>query len=176
MNKLNAKQLRISEPKPEELKVIKRNPIYLILDRITDTYNIGSLFRLADAIGAKRMYLCGDMEYPPSSRIHKAAVGTEVWVPWEKETSTLNLVKKLKSKGIQIIAVEQDPRSISYSLLPNTLQLPCALIVGNETKGIQKEVLDKADLIVELPMFGINKSFNTWGSAAVIAYKVLESI
>ena len=176
MDKLNAKQLRISTPTKEELKAIKRNPIYLILDRITDTYNIGSLFRLADAIGVKKMYLCGDMEYPPSTRIHRAAVGTEAWVPWKKETSTLNLVKKLKSKGVQIIAVEQDPRSIAYSLLPNTLQLPCALIIGNETEGIHKEVLDQADIIVELPMFGINKSFNTWGSAAVMCYKVLENL
>lgn len=176
MDKLNAKQLRKSEPTKEELKAIKRNPIYLILDRITDTYNIGSLFRLADAVGVKKMYLCGDMEYPPSTRIHRAAVGTEAWVPWKKESSTLNLVKKLKSKGVQIIAVEQDPRSIAYSLLPNALHLPCAIIIGNETEGIQEEVLIEADLIAELPMFGINKSFNTWGSAAVIAYKILEEI
>jgi tRNA G18 (ribose-2'-O)-methylase SpoU len=176
VNKLNSKQLRKSNPAIEELKIIKRNPIYLILDRIIDTYNIGSLFRLGDAIACEKMYLCGDMEYPPSSRIHKAAVGTEAWVPWEKKESTLDTVLLLKKKGVQIIAVEQDSRSIAYSLLPSALKLPCALIVGNETEGIEKKVLDEADVIVELPMFGINKSFNTWGSAAVIAYKVLESL
>lgn len=193
MNKLNSKQLRNSQPSEIDLKLIKRNPIYLVLDRIIDTYNIGSLFRLADAIAAEKMYLCGDMEYPPSSRIHKAAVGTEAWVPWEKRDSTLEVVRELKEKslpagrqGIQIIAVEQDPRSISYSLLnsrsaklgllPDASRLPCAIIVGNETEGIERKVLDEADIIVELPMFGINKSFNTWGSAAVIAYKVLEKL
>ena len=176
MNKLNSKQLRKSDPSEKELSAIKRNSIYLVLDRIIDTYNIGSLFRLGDAIACEKMYLCGNMEYPPSSRIHKAAVGTEAWVPWEKTESTLGTIKILKKDGIQIIAVEQSPKSIHYSLLTNHLQLPVALVVGNETEGIEKEVLDEADLIVELPMFGINKSFNTWGAAAVIAYKVLEKL
>src|SRR4030042_5304202 len=96
MTKLNSKQLRVSNPSEEELKKIKRNPIYLVLDNIIDTYNIGSLFRLADAIAAEKMYLCEEMEYPPSSRIHKAAVGTEAWVPWIKSNSTIETVKDLK--------------------------------------------------------------------------------
>jgi len=174
MNKLNARQLRKSNPTNNDLKKIKRNPIYLVLDRIIDTYNIGSLFRLADAISAEKVYLCGDMEYPPSTRIHKAAVGTETCTPWEKTDSTLETIKELKKKGIQIIAVEQDPRSISYKdLKPN---FPCAIIVGNETGGMEKEVLDAVDIIVELPMYGINKSFNVWGSGAIIAYKAIESL
>ena len=176
MLKLNARQLRKSKPSKKELAKIKRNPIYLVLDRIIDTYNTGSLFRLADAIAAKKMYLCGEMEYPPSSRIHKAAVGTEAWVPWEKTGSTLATVKKLKRKGVQIIAVEQHPQATSYKLLATKIKFPCAIVVGNETEGVGKEVLKKADIIVELPMFGINKSFNVWGSAAVVAYKVLESL
>ena len=174
MVKLNAHQLRTSEPSKKEVAKIKRNPIYLVLDRIIDTYNTGSLFRLADAIAVEKMYLCGRMEYPPLSRIHKAAVGTENWVPWEKKKSTLSAVKELKKKGVQIIVVEQDSRSVSYKdIKPD---LPVAIVVGNETGGIKKEILDEADIIVELPMFGINKSFNVWGSAAVISYKVIESI
>ena len=71
MVKLNAQQLRKSEPNKKEVEGIKRNPIYFILDRIIDTYNTGSLFRLADAVAVEKMYLCGEMEYPPLSRIHK---------------------------------------------------------------------------------------------------------
>jgi 23S rRNA (guanosine2251-2'-O)-methyltransferase len=176
MTKLNSKQLRISNPSEEELKTIKRNPIYLVLDNIIDTYNIGSLFRLADAIAAEKMYLCEETEYPPSSRIHKAAVGTEAWVPWIKSDSTFETVKNLKSNNVQVIAVEQGSKAISYKTLNNNIKFPCAIVVGNETGGISKEVLATADIIVELPMYGINKSFNVWGSAAVIAYKVLESL
>ncbi len=176
MTKLNAGQLRKSNPKEKDVMSVNRNPIYLILDRTIDTYNIGSLFRLADAVAAEKVYLCGDMEYPPSSKIHKAAVGTENWVPWVRYNSTSDAVKDLKKEGVQIIALEQSPKSINYSLLPGALRLPCAVIAGNETYGIEKEVLDLADIIVELPMYGVNKSFNVWGSTAVVCYKILEEL
>ena len=176
MFKLGAKDLRHTLPTPENFKTIKRNPIYLVLDNVIDTYNIGSLFRLADAIAAEKVYICGDTEYPPSSRIHKAAVGTEEWVPWEKVDSAVSIVKKLKSEGVQILAVEQDLRAIPYSLLTTRIKFPIALVIGNETEGISQDVLDAADTITELPMFGVNKSFNVWGSAAIIAYKAIETL
>lgn len=153
-----------------------RNPIYLVLDRVIDTYNIGSLFRLGDAAGVTKMYLCGNMEYPPASRIHKAAVGTENWVPWEKRDTALEVVTELKNKGIQIVAVEQHPKAIHYSLLSAHAHFPLAIICGNETDGVSIEVLDKADVIVEIPMYGINHSFNVWGSTAIITYKILETL
>lgn len=176
MIKLGAGALRKTKPTKDNLKTIKRNPIYLVLDNVIDTYNIGSLFRLADAIGAEKVYICGDTEYPPSSRIHKAAVGTEEWVPWEKIDSTLALTLGLKAEGIQIVAVEQSPKSIPYSILATKVEFPCAIVVGNETDGVSKKVLEKADIVVELPMFGVNKSFNVWGSAAVVAYSILQSL
>ena len=176
MLKLGAKQLRKTPPGKGNLTVIKRNPIYLVLDQIIDTYNVGSLFRLGDAIACEKIYICGEMEYPPSSRIHKAAVGTEEWVPWEKATKVLQVLQVLKEQGVQIIAVEQHSRSVPYTLLPIRCTLPCAIVVGNETAGISKEVLNLADIIVELPMFGVNKSFNVWGSAAVVAYKIIEGL
>lgn len=167
-------ELRHTLPSPEELATIKRNPIYFVLDNVLDTYNIGSLFRLADAISIEKMYLCGQMEYPPSSRIHKAAVGTEQWVPWEKRESTVDVIKELQSKNVQIIAVEQDKRSIPYSKLNPTF--PVAIVVGHESFGVSQEVLDLADIIVELPMLGVNKSFNVWGSCAVIAYDIVKNL
>lgn len=172
MNKLNARQLRKSKPKKGQLKKLVKNPIYIVLDRVLDTYNIGSLFRLADAIGAEKLYICGESDYPPSTRIHKSAVGTEEWVAWEKRDTALEVVNELKEKGVQIISVEQDKRSISYSKLVPTL--PVAIVVGHESDGVSREVLDASDIIVELPQYGINKSFNVWGSAAVIAFKVTE--
>lgn len=176
MTKLNSKQLRVSNPSEEEVKKLKRNPIYLVLDEVIDTYNIGSLFRLADAVGVAKIFLCGKMDYPPSSRVHKAAVGTENWVPWIKYKSAIDAVKDLKKKGVQIISVEQHPQSTNYRELQHKLQFPCAILVGNESSGVRKEVLRSSDIIVELPMYGINRSFNVWGSAAVILYKILESL
>ena len=174
--KLGAKDLRKTKPTVKTFKTIKRNPIYLVLDRVIDTYNIGSLFRLSDAIAIEKMYICGDTEYPPNSRIHKAAVGTEEWVPWEKFEKTIDAIKSLKEKGVQIIAVEQSPDSISISDLPTNVHFPCAIVIGNETDGMDEDVLSLADVIVELPMFGVNKSLNVWGTAAVAAYKIIEAL
>jgi len=174
MKKLSAKKLRITKPTKKDLEKIKRNPIYFVLDEILDTYNVGSMFRLADAVSAEKIFLCGDMEYPPSIKINRAAIGTEEWVPWKHNDSTLKVVKKLKKRGIQIIAVEQHNSSIPYTKI--NPKFPVALVLGHETKGVRKEVLKQADIIAELPMKGINVSFNVWGSAAVVAYKLLESL
>jgi tRNA G18 (ribose-2'-O)-methylase SpoU len=122
------------------------------------------------------MYICGESEYPPNSRIHKAAVGTEEWVPWTKSNKTSEVVKELKKNGVQIIAVEQDKRGVSPTLMTTKVEFPCAIVIGNETEGISKEVLDLADVIVELPMFGVNKSLNVWGTAAIVAYRVIEAL
>src|SRR5258708_3331083 len=142
MTKYNSKELRKMEPVEQEIVELKRNPIYFVLDEVLDTYNIGSMFRLGDAVGVEKIYLCGNMEYPPSSRIHKSAVGTENWVPWEKVDSALKTIQRLRKEGIQIIAVEQDHRSIDYRKLNETnIQFPVAIVVGHESDGIKKEVL-----------------------------------
>lgn len=172
--KLNSKQLRVSEPTEDEIRNIKRNPIFFVLDNVLDTYNIGSLFRLADAVAAEKVYICGESEYPPNSRIHKAAVGTENWTPWEKANKAIEVIKRLKKERVWIISVEQSEKSISYKNLRPFF--PCAIVIGHETNGVSKEVLEESDIIVELPMCGINKSLNVWGSAAVVAYKLLESL
>ena len=174
MNKLDAKKLRLIQPSEEDVEKIKRNPIYFVLDEVLDTYNIGSMFRLADAVAAQKIFLCGDMEYPPSIKIHRAAIGTQKWTPWEKRDSALEVVKELKKMGVETIAVEQDKKSIPYSRVEP--KFPVALILGHETKGVSKKVLNEVDKIVELPMLGINKSFNVWGSAAVVSFKLLEFI
>lgn len=174
MKKLDAKRLRVSEPEPEELSKIKRNPIIFVLDEILDTFNIGSMFRLADAVAAKKIILCGGMESPPYHRIHKAAVGTEKWVPWTTASSALQAVRELRSSGVQTVAIEQSKNSIPYyDLKP---KFPIALVVGHETTGVKHEVLDAVDAIVELPMHGVNISFNVWGSAAVVTYNLLEKL
>lgn len=174
MQKLNAKKLRKVKPSKEKLGGIKRNPIYFVLSDVLDTYNIGSMFRLADAVGATKIYLCGETPKPPNLRIHKSAIGLENWVPWEKKETTIEVIRELKEKGVEIIAIEQSEKAIPYtSIKPH---FPIALILGHETTGISKDVLKEVDKIAEIQMHGVNISFNVWGSAAVVAYKLLESL
>ena len=82
MIKLGAAELRTTIPNPEELKKIKKNPICIILDNVMDTYNVGSIFRLADAVAAEKVILCGQTETPPHTRIKKASINTTEWVAW----------------------------------------------------------------------------------------------
>lgn len=172
MLKLNAKELRTTEADPDVAKAIRKNPITIILDNVLDTYNVGSIFRLADAVAAQKVILCGQTLTPPNSRIKKASINTTGWVNWEYEKNTIDAVKKLKKEGVRIIAVEQDARSIPFNQAK--YKFPLAIIVGNETTGVSPEILDMADMIVELPMWGINKSLNVMVSCGIILYEIMK--
>ena len=173
--KLNARQLRTTLPDPGARAAIAKNPITIILDNVLDTYNVGSIFRLADAVAAEKVILCGETLTPPNSRIKKASINTWGWVDWKYATSAKDALEKLKSQipMTKIIAVEQDARSKPFSEVQ--YDFPLAIVVGNETYGVSKEVLDIADLIVELPMGGINKSLNVMVSLGIVLYNIMEN-
>lgn len=172
--KLNAKQLRTSEVDPMVASSIKKNPITIIVDNVLDTYNIGSIFRLADAVAAEKVILCGDTLIPPNSRIKKASINTTGWVQWEYATTAKVAVEKCQmlNAKCKIVVVEQDKRSKPFYQVK--YDLPLAIVVGNETYGVSKEVLDMADVIVELPMWGINKSLNVMVSLGIVLYEIME--
>lgn len=174
--KLNAKQLRTSSPDPSFIQSIQRNPITIILDNVLDTYNVGSIFRLADAVAAEKVILCGQTLTPPNSRIKKASINTWEWVPWEYESSALEAITKLKTLNpkLSVVVVEQDERSKPFNQV--NYEFPIAIVVGNETYGVSKEVLDMADTIVELPMWGINTSLNVMVSCGIILYEVMKQV
>ncbi len=176
MNKLKPSQLRTSEPTEEQLKSIERQEIYIVLDDVLDTYNVGSIFRLADAVGAKKVYLCGRTETPPNSRIKKASINTWQWIQWEYVSSAAEAVSIVKGQvsNVTVVAVEQDSKSVPFEEFD--YKLPIALVVGNETDGISKEVLDLCDAIVELPMSGINTSLNVMVTLGIVLYKAIEKI
>lgn len=198
--KLNSKQLR--DLKPEEAKLVLRqaqdaaseqdrdtvrNPIFFIVENVYDTYNVGGLFRLADALNVAKIYLCGETEIPPNHKIVKASIGTYKIVPWEYKSSAAEAIAELRTqnsdvgknlktdnrKPITIIAVEQSGDSIDYRKA--SYEAPVALLVGNETSGVTEETLTLCDQIVEIPMWGINKSLNVIVSAAIVGYFVVGS-
>lgn len=175
--KLNAKELRdVPEDEvKEKLRTLKRRPIYFILENIYDTYNVGGLFRLADAIGVSKMYLCGEMEIPPNGRIKKASIGTYKVVPWEYKKTAKEAIEELRNSNsaIKVIAVEQDKNSKDYRTIQ--MEPPVCLLVGNETSGVTKETLQLCDEIAEIPMWGVNKSLNVIVSAAIVSYHIMKT-
>ncbi len=176
MLKLGAKELRTTIAQDIQRKTLKKNPIYIICDNILDTYNTGSIFRLADAVAATKVFLCGITETPPNTRIKKASINTTEWVEWEYVSSTVEAITnlKLKIKNLQVVAVEQSAKSIPFDKVDYAF--PIALIVSNETSGATQEVLDAADVIVEMPMWGVNKSLNVMVSLAIVVYQVVQKL
>lgn len=172
VRKLNSKQLRITKPCSKEDKDYYKNPIVFVLDNVLDTFNIGSFFRLADAVGAEKIYLCGRTVAPPNIKIHRASVGLWRWVPWEQYQSAEKLVEKLKKEGYQIVVSELTDKSKNYlNFKPN---FPIAIVVGHETDGVSKEIINLADQQLEIPMLGVNKSLNVLVAASVIAYRMVS--
>ncbi len=170
MLKLDAQELRVSDPSREERDKIKRRDVYFVLDNILDTYNTGGIFRLADALGVKKVYLCGVTETPPNTRIKKASINTTQWVEWEYKDSAAEAILTLKSQvpRLKAIAVEQDKKSLPYTRID--YRLPVAFVVGNETEGCSRLTLKACDAIVEIPMWGVNKSLNVIMSLGIVAY------
>lgn len=174
MLKLNAKQLRKSQPDSEELKGLRRHPIILILDNVSDTFNIGSFFRLADAVNAEKVYLCGKTILPPNIKIHRSSVGTWRWIPWEQRDSLVKLIKELKKKGYFVVAAEQSNNSKPFHKID--YKFPLALVCGHETTGVDPKALKEVDIVAELPLLGINKSLNVLVAASAILYYALAKI
>lgn len=176
ITKLGAEELRVITPTEEQLEKVKssRQEIYIILDNILDTYNTGSVFRLADAVGAKKIYLCEGSETPPNHKIKKASVGTWQWVEWEYFEHTKDAILSIKEKvpNIKIVGVELDEKAIDYTTADYSL--PIALVVGHESDGISQDILSMCDTIVQLPQLGINKSLNVMVSLGIVLYEVLE--
>lgn len=176
MIKLDASALRTIQASEEIKKQVNKNPIYIIVDNVLDTYNVGAIFRLADAVAAEKVILCGQTEIPPHHKIKKASINTTEWVDWEYAETAVSAIQnlKLRIQNIQIVAIEQDARSIPYDKARYTF--PLALVVGHESDGVSKEVLDTCDYIVELPMFGVNVSLNVMVSLGIVLYEAVKHL
>lgn len=176
MIKLAAKDLRHSPIDEEEKKKLKKNPIYIVLDNVLDTYNIGAVFRLADAVAATKVILCEGSETPPNHRIKKASINTTEWVDWEYFESAAAAISSLKSQipNIQIISVELDKRAVAYDKIE--YNFPVAIVVGHETDGVSEEVMKMSDHIVDLPMYGVNISLNVMVSLGIVLYEAVKHL
>jgi len=159
---------RVSE---EEFKTQKKHPILVILNDIRSLNNIGSFFRTCDAFNVEKIYLCGITATPPHREINKTAIGATESVTWEHRTSIVELVTELKAEGVTIASIEQAEETL---LLQNTHQLnysKIALIFGNEVDGVDQEVIDLSDHIIEIPQFGTKHSLNVSVCAGVVLWE-----
>lgn len=156
----------------DKIKNAPRNEIYFVLDNIKSMLNVGAIFRTADALRVKKVYLCGITATPPRRKIFKTSMGAVERVDWEYCENTEEILKKLQIEGVQIVALEQTDKSIDFTKA--NYKKPTAIILGHEKNGISQEVLKLCDIAVEIPMFGYANSLNVATAAGIIGYEVLK--
>lgn len=161
------------------------NKMVIILHNIRSLYNVGSIFRTADAAGVEKIYLCGITPAPIDrfGKIRppfaKVSLGAEHYVKWDASArsaqATIKLLERLKKEGFKILAIEQSKKSLPYyKLKTKNLKLKTVvLILGNEIRGLPKSILDRADKILEIPMAGKKESLNVAVAFGIVAFHLL---
>ena len=169
-------QLTHTEHKPSNNKF----PLCIVADNITSPNNVGSLFRLCDAMGIEKLYLCGDTPTPPNAKINKTSRSTEKHVDYEHQANTENLVTKLKSVGYLIISLEITTTSVATKS-PSFLEAlannkPVCLILGSENTGINQILLNMSDITTHITMHGNNSSMNVISAASIACYEITKNL
>lgn len=150
----------------------------IVLDNIRSVYNVGSIFRTADALGVDKIYLCGTTPAPidrfgrARKDLAKVALGAEKNIEWEYFASTESVLEKIKKEKFKIIAIEQDKKSVDFRKIK--AKNKTALVLGNEVSGISKKVLKLADIIAEIPMFGKKESLNVSVSFGIAGFHIFH--
>ena len=159
-----------------DFQAAEKFPYCLILNDVRSLNNVGSVFRTADAFRAGRLYLCGITGQPPHRDITKTALGATESVAWQYAADVVSLVRQLQDEGWQIVAVEQAQGS---TLLPDfqpEIDKHYAFVLGNEVSGVADDVVQMADVVVEIPQFGTKHSLNIAVTAGVICWDFLTKI
>lgn len=150
------------------------NQLFVIAHNIRSIYNVGSVFRNADAFGVDKIFLTGYTGTPDHPKMHKVALGAEHAIPWEKRHSVGWLLKKLRKDypGIQVVALENNINYKITALAKFKPKFPLALLLGEETKGHTKRLLDHVDQIIEIPMQGVKESLNVSVAAGIALFEI----
>lgn len=160
----------------QEFKSVKKTPLVVVLDNVRSMNNIGSIFRTCDAFGIEQLCLCGITATPPNREINKTALGATESVDWEYFDSTFDCVNSLKQKGYRIFCIEQTTNSIMLNNFDFENIEPCALVFGNEVEGVEQEVINITDQVIEIPQFGTKHSLNVAVTCGIVLWDFVQRI
>jgi len=172
MRKLKLDELNRLEV--DQYKHVEKLPVVIVLDNIRSLFNVGAIFRTADAFRISTIYLCGITATPPHREIHKTALGATESVNWKYFEDALSSIKILKQEGFKIYAIEQTDQGISLENWHINKNDKLAVIFGNEVKGISDELLPYVDACIEIPQYGTKHSLNVSVSAGIVVWKVFD--
>lgn len=160
----------------ETFKKVEKIPLVIILDNIRSMHNVGAAFRTADAFLIEKIILCGITPQPPHREIHKAALGATESVDWAHEQDTNTAIADLKSKGYEIIGIEQTTNSIMITDFTIDQSKKYALVLGNEVEGISDEVLPNIDVFLEIPQLGTKHSLNVSVCGGIVMWEFAKAL
>lgn len=166
MNELGRKSV-------EEFHQSDKMPVMIVLENIRSAYNVGSIFRTADAFLLEGIYICGYTAYPPHKEIKKTALGADETVQWKHIKNSTEAIEELKAQGYKIYAVEQAENSLQLNKLP-ALNEKIAVIFGNEVTGIEQSTIALCDGVIEIPQMGMKHSLNVSVAAGVVAWELVR--
>jgi len=172
--KLTFEELKKLSLDTDSLASVTRNPVYFVLENIRSLYNVGAVFRTADALRVEELILTGYTGRPPRKEIDKVALGSVDSVSWSGFDDTLSALNDLRKKGVQIVALEQTVDSIDFYAFE--FKFPVAIVLGNEYEGIDQMTLDQCDACVEIPMLGVKQSLNVSTACGIVGYEMLRRI
>ena len=168
--------LELERLSTEQYQQVDKLHFIIVLDNVRSLNNIGSVFRTSDAFLVEEIYLCGITATPPHPDIHKTALGAEDSVKWNYFTNTIEAVDKLHSLGYTVYSIEQVKDSVSLESIKLDRKQKYAVILGNEVKGVQQEVVDKCDGCIEIPQFGTKHSLNVSVTAGLVIWDFFKQL
>ena len=151
----------------EEFKEAEKLPLVVVLDNIRSLHNIGSVFRTSDAFRIECIYLCGITAVPPHPEMHKTALGAEF---------TVEAVDNLRNEGYTVYSVEQAEGSIMLNELTLDRTGKYAIVMGNEVKGVQQEVIDHSHGCIEIPQYGTKHSLNVSVTTGIVIWDLFNKL
>ncbi len=160
----------------EEFKKANKLPLVVILDNVRSLHNIGSVFRTSDAFRVECIYLCGITATPPNPEMHKTALGAEFTVDWKYVNNAVEAVDNLRQEGYVVFSVEQAENSIMLENIQLEQGRRYAVVLGNEVKGVQQEVIDHSDGCIEIPQYGTKHSLNVSVTAGIVIWDLFKQL
>lgn len=160
----------------EEFKKADKLPLVVILDNVRSLHNIGSVFRTSDAFRVECIYLCGITATPPHPEMHKTALGAEFTVDWKYVNNAVEAVDNLHQEGYVVFSIEQAENSIMLENIQLEQGRRYAVVLGNEVKGVQQEVIDHSDGCIEIPQYGTKHSLNVSVTAGIVIWDLFKQL
>jgi tRNA G18 (ribose-2'-O)-methylase SpoU len=159
----------------EEFKRSEKIPVIIVLENIRSAYNVGSVFRTADAFLIEAIYIIGYSAQPPHKEIKKTALGAEETVEWKYFKTTSEAIDELKNKKYKVYAVEQAEGSCELQVVSFGPDEKLAIIFGNEVTGVEQSTIHLCDGCIEIPQLGMKHSLNVATAAGVVLWELVRA-